>query len=80
MIINAVFPRISSYVKEVKTVGAVRFAKERDIPEINAIRKEVSMLHAEGRPDIFKADFGAELENRLSEYISSADKKAVVFE
>lgn len=80
MIINAVFPRISSYVKEVKTVGAVRFAKERDIPGINDIRKEVSMLHAEGRPDIFKADFGAELENRLSEYISGADKKAVVFE
>ena len=72
--------RIYSYVKEVKTVGAVRFAHKGDILGINAIRKEVSMLHAEGRPDIFKAGFGAELENRLSEYISGADKRAVVFE
>lgn len=34
----------------------VRFAEEKDLPRVNELRYQVSRLHAEGRPDIFKSD------------------------
>lgn len=42
----------------------VRFAEERDIPRINELRRQVSELHAAGRPDIFKPGFCQELQDR----------------
>ena len=29
----------------------IRFAEERDIPRINELRRQVSELHAQNRPD-----------------------------
>lgn len=42
----------------------VRFAEERDIPRINELRRQVSELHAAGRPDVFKPGFCQELRDR----------------
>ena len=42
----------------------VRFAEERDIPRINELRRQVSELHAQSRPDIFKPGFCQELQDR----------------
>ena len=42
----------------------VRFAEERDIPRINELRRQVSELHAQNRPDIFKPGFCQELQDR----------------
>ena len=35
----------------------VRFAEEKDLPWVNELRRQVSELHAKGRPDIFKPGF-----------------------
>ena len=34
----------------------VRFAKESDIPEVMALLRQVNLVHAEGRPDLFKKE------------------------
>jgi ribosomal protein S18 acetylase RimI-like enzyme len=38
-------------------IAVVRFAEERDLPRVNELRRQVSELHAAGRPDIFKPGF-----------------------
>ena len=35
----------------------VRRAMREELARVNALREEVSALHAAGRPDIFRADF-----------------------
>ena len=39
----------------------VRFAAENEIARVNELRKQVSRLHAENRPDVFRPDFCNEL-------------------
>ncbi|MBQ4397931.1 MAG: hypothetical protein II828_10455 [Clostridia bacterium] len=39
----------------------IRFAKKSDLPQVNAIRRQVHEVHAEGRPDIFRRKFGKKL-------------------
>lgn len=34
----------------------VRFAEEKDIPEVMALLRQVNLVHAEGRPDLFKKE------------------------
>ena len=39
----------------------IRFAKKSDLPQVNAIRRQVHEVHAEGRPDIFRRKFSKKL-------------------
>lgn len=39
----------------------VRFAAENEIARVNELREQVSRLHAENRPDVFRPDFCNEL-------------------
>ena len=39
----------------------VRFALESELDRVNALRKQVDDLHAEHRPDVFRAGFGSDL-------------------
>ena len=39
----------------------VRFAAENEIARVNGLREQVSRLHAENRPDVFRPDFCNEL-------------------
>ena len=56
----------------------IRLAQQKDIPQINVLRKQVNDLHVEGRPDIFKPGFGEELQNHIYVYIDSDNKYLVV--
>lgn len=39
----------------------VRFAAENELARVNELRGQVSRLHAENRPDVFRPDFCNEL-------------------
>lgn len=39
----------------------VRFAAENELARVNGLREQVSRLHAENRPDVFRSDFCNEL-------------------
>lgn len=39
----------------------VRFAAENELARVNELREQVSRLHAENRPDVFRSDFCNEL-------------------
>lgn len=58
----------------------VRFAEERDIPRINELRRQVSELHAAGRPDIFKPGFCQELQDRACTLLRGKESDILVAE
>ena len=58
----------------------VRIANEQDLERINAIRAQVSALHAAGRPDIFNPGFCQELQDRAGELMHSEDSDILVAE
>lgn len=58
----------------------VRFAKEEDLPQINAIRRQVNELHAQGRPDVFKPGFEGEIVEVAADYMQREDSDVVVCE
>ena len=43
----------------------VRYAKFDELPRVNELRRTVSELHAEGRPDIFRPGFCEELRQHI---------------
>lgn len=43
----------------------IRFAKREELERVNQIRKQVSDLHANGRPDICKKDFSKVLQDEI---------------
>lgn len=45
----------------------VRFAKREELVRVNELRKQVSDLHANGRPDICRNNFNEELQNSIYE-------------
>ncbi|MGN0747845.1 MAG: GNAT family N-acetyltransferase [Aristaeellaceae bacterium] len=50
----------------------VRWATEADIPRVNVLRKQVSDLHVQGRPDVFHG-FSQALADRAGELIRRED-------
>ena len=58
----------------------VRFAEEKDLDRINEIRAQVSVLHAAGRPDIFKPGFCRELRDRAGELMRDENSDILVAE
>lgn len=55
----------------------VRRAKREELARVNALREEVSALHAAGRPDIFRADFCEALREHVYEKFDSADADVI---
>lgn len=58
----------------------VRFAEEKDLDIINELRKQVNDIHVEGRPDIFKAGFGAELRDYAQVLMNGENSDIIVAE
>ena len=58
----------------------IRFAREEELGRVNELRKEVNDLHVEGRPDIFKPGFQAELQDYVYEIWKDPNKELLVAE
>ena len=58
----------------------IRFAEEKDLDRVNELRKQVSELHAAGRPETFKAGFSDELRDYIQVIWNDPDKQIVVAE
>lgn len=58
----------------------VRFAEERDLSRVNELRRQVSELHAAGRPDIFKPGFCQELQDRVYDLWRAEESGVLVAE
>ena len=43
----------------------VRFAREDELGRVNELRRQVSELHAAGKPDVFKPGFPREMKDFL---------------
>ena len=56
----------------------IRFAKKEELEKVNLIRKQVSDLHSEGRPDIFYPDFKGEICNCIYDIFNDETKKIIV--
>ena len=56
----------------------IRFAKKTDLEGVNAIRRQVHMVHAKGRPDIFRRKFGRKLAYHIHEFFGGELSKVVV--
>ncbi len=59
---------------------ATRFAAKDDLDRVNELRAQVNALHAEGRPDIFKPGFGAELRAYVHAIFDDPNKRIAVCE
>lgn len=58
----------------------VRFAEEKDLDEINELRKQVNDIHVEGRPDMFKAGFGTEIRDFVKIIMNGENSDVIVAE
>ena len=58
----------------------VRMAERADKPAINELRRQVKLLHAEGKPDIFAPGFPQELADYLDVIFMQENGEAVVAE
>ena len=56
----------------------IRFAKTEDVPQINKLREQVNRIHVQGRPDIFKAGFCREFQDRTAWYLQSDSNDIIV--
>jgi phosphatidate phosphatase PAH1 len=56
----------------------IRFAKEAELNQVNVLRKQVNDIHVEGKPEVFKAGFGAELRNFIYDIWADPEQKIVV--
>ena len=58
----------------------IRFAREEELEKVNELRKEVNDVYVEGRPDIFKSGFCAELRDYIYEIWKDPNKDILVAE
>lgn len=56
----------------------IRFAQEKDLPEINKLLYQVCMVHVNGRPDLFKAGAKKYTDSELMEIINDEKKPILV--
>lgn len=55
----------------------IRYAAREDLPQVNELRSQVSRLHAEGRPDIFRSDFCEEMQKQVYAQFESEDSAVI---
>ena len=58
----------------------IRFAEEKDLDQINELRKQVNVLHTAAEPEIFKPGFPAELRDCVHTILNDPEKKIVAAE
>ncbi len=58
----------------------IRMATQNDLPRINALRSQVSILHAEARPDMFKPGFPREVADFIFAMFDADNKHILVAE
>lgn len=56
----------------------IRKAFREDLEQVNLLRRQVNDLHTGGRPDIFRAGFCQEIQDRLYEVFDSPDYDVIV--
>lgn len=56
----------------------VRYAKFDELPRVNELRRAVSELHAEGRPDIFRPGFCEELRQHIYSLFNTPQYDVIV--
>lgn len=56
----------------------VRYANFDDLPRVNELRRTVSELHAEGRPDILRPGLCEELRQRVYALFDAAPQHGVI--
>lgn len=56
----------------------IRFAQEKDLSEVNRLRRQVNLVHVEGRPETFKPGFSKEMEEHLYAIFQDPEQKVVV--
>lgn len=56
----------------------IRFAEKKDLERVNELRRQVSQVHANGRPDIFWAEFRSEMQNLIYSIWESENKDIIV--
>lgn len=57
-----------------------RKAEFNDIPQINRVRRQVSEIHAQARPDIFRPGFNQDLQDQVLLYLEAEDRDVFVEE
>ena len=58
----------------------VRFAREKDLEQVNILRRQVNDLHVDGKPEVFKPGFCDELRDYLHVIMEDPNKAVVVAE
>ena len=58
----------------------IRFANQNDLDSVNALRKQVSSLHAAGKPEVFKPEFSQEVRDFLFQIWNDPEQEIVVAE
>ena len=58
----------------------IRFANENDLYSVNELRKQVSSLHAAGKPEVFKPEFSQEVRDFLYQIWNDPEQEIVVAE
>lgn len=58
----------------------IRLADPKDKNLVNSIRKQVHMLHAIARPDMYRKEFSNELANRFDFFLQSNEYAVAVFD
>lgn len=56
----------------------IRFAGKEDLERVNELRRQVSQVHANGRPDIFHAEFCSEMRDLIYSIWESENKDIIV--
>lgn len=56
----------------------IRFAQEKDLPEINKLLYQVCMVHVNGRPDLFRAGAKKYTDSELIKIINDEKKPILV--
>ena len=58
----------------------VRLAKPEELEQVNALRKQVYDLHAQGDPQVFKSEFSDELRNHIYTIWNDPEQDIIVNE
>lgn len=58
----------------------IRFATEADLPRVNELRRQVSDLHAAGKPEMFRAGFSEALQQHLYTMFAQEDHAVLLAE
>ena len=56
----------------------VKYASQRDLEQVNRLRRQVNDVHVTGRPDMFRPGFCEEMQRHLYEQFERADADILV--